>query len=151
MFHLFTGREEGKKVKKGKFVMENPLEAPVPHREAAARFTAVLCDTQSSEQDGLSLSQRSPTRAVSSNCNMFIQFTFPAPHFCLLAPTRDTTQSRLFWFLRSKAGGSIKSPCNSQELRNSVIRADKPVGNEGPWSEGVSYIPYMKLHHKAPS
>lgn len=89
-------------------------------------------------------SQSRPTRAVSSNCNMFIQFTFPATHFCLLSPARDTTQSRLFQFLSSKAGSSIKSPCNCQELCNSVIRPSKPVGNEGPWgSEGRAFRSYM--------
>lgn len=44
MFHLFTGREEGEKVKKEKFMMENPLKAPVPYRKATACFMAVLWD-----------------------------------------------------------------------------------------------------------
>lgn len=88
-------------------------------------------------------SQSRPTRAVSSNCNMFIQFTFPATHFCLLSPARDTTQSRLFQFLPSKPGSSIKCPCNCQELRDSVIslQACQKWGAMGEWGEGVSYIP----------
>lgn len=36
MFHLLAGREEGKKVKKEKFMMENPLKCPVPYRAATA-------------------------------------------------------------------------------------------------------------------
>lgn len=44
MFHLLTGREEGEKVKKEKFMMENPLKAPVPYHKATACFMAVLWD-----------------------------------------------------------------------------------------------------------
>lgn len=44
MFHLLTGREEGEKVKKEKFIMENPLKAPVPYHKATACFMAVLWD-----------------------------------------------------------------------------------------------------------
>lgn len=85
---------------------------------------------------------------------MLVPFTFPATHFRLLSPARDTTQSRLFQLLFSKAGSSSKSPCNCQELCNSVIRVSKPAGNKGPWgSEGRVFLTFLlgKLQHKAPS
>lgn len=134
----------------------------MPFCEATACFMAVLRDRQQGHAArwhwvccaSKKWRQSSPTRAVSSNRNMLVPFTFPATHFRLLSPARDATQSRLFQLLFSRAGSSSKSPCNCQELCNSVIRVSKPAGNKGPWgSEGRVFLTFLlgKLQHKAPS
>lgn len=164
MFHLLTGREEGEKGKERKNYDGIPTESSCAIPWSHSLFHDCTLGQVTGTRGAVALgkmgrvnqkwSQSRPTRAVSSSCNMFIQFIFPATHFCLLSPARDTTQSRLFQFLSSKAGCSTKSPCNCQELCNSIIRASKPVGNEGPWGSKGRVFPtflHVKPQHKAPS
>lgn len=161
MFHLLTGREEEKKVKKKKSWRRNRscaiLWSQSLFHGCAQGQAAGTCSTVALGEvccASKKWRQSSPTRAVSSNRNMLVPFTFPATHFRLLSPARDATQSRLFQLLFSRAGSSSKSPCNCQELCNSVIRVSKPAGNKGPWgSEGRVFLTFLlrKLQHKAPS
>ena len=160
----FICSQEGKKSKERKIYDGNPTESSSAIPWSHSLFQGCTLWQAVGTRGAVALgkmgcvnqkwSQSRPARAVSSNCNMFIQFTFPATHFCLLSPARDTTQSRLFQFLSSKAGSSFKSPCNCQELCNSAIRVSNPVRNERPWgSEGRVFATFLrvKLQHKAPS
>lgn len=85
MFHLLAEREEGKKGKWRQIYDGKPTEI-------SCAMAATACPWD--KQQGLGVVPLR-ARAVSSHCRMFIPFTFPKKHCCLLSPARDTTRSRL--------------------------------------------------------
>lgn len=144
MFHLLAGREEGKKVKKEKFMIENPLKCPVPYRAATA--CPWPCSGTSSRghavpgQGGPCPSEAEPELCPAT---AICSFNLHSPQLTAVSYLQQGTLHKADDSTALLQSSSADSACDRQELRKGVMRAPHLPGarGRGEAGKGDSFIP----------